>query len=130
MAFLQLEYKSKALMRGVTVKVFLPSDGMAGIWNPPYKTLYFLPGYSATATELITYLGLRGQSELKGIAIVLPDGENLFYQDMPERMTFYTLMSEKSLWKRQESYCHCRQSGKIRLLVEYLWAVTVHCIMV
>lgn len=28
MAFLQLEYKSKALMRGVTVKVFLPSDGM------------------------------------------------------------------------------------------------------
>ena len=97
MAFLQLEYKSKALMRGVTVKVFLPSDGMAGIWNPPYKTLYFLPGYSATATELITYLGLRGQSELKGIAIVLPDGENLFYQDMPERMTFYSTYVGKEL---------------------------------
>lgn len=72
MAFLQIDYKSEALMRGVNIKVILPSDGMAGKWEPPYKTLYLLPGYSATATELITYLGLRGQSELKGIAIVLP----------------------------------------------------------
>ena len=87
MAFLQIDYKSEALMRGVNIKVILPSDGMAGKWEPPYKTLYLLPGYSATATELITYLGLRGQSELKGIAIVLPDGENLFYQDLPDRMT-------------------------------------------
>lgn len=75
----------------------LPSDGMAGKWEPPYKTLYLLPGYSATATELITYLGLRGQSELKGIAIVLPDGENLFYQDMPDRMTFYSTYVGKEL---------------------------------
>ena len=90
MAFLQIDYKSEALMRGVNIKVILPSDGMAGKWEPPYKTLYLLPGYSATATELITYLGLRGQSELKGIAIVLPDGENLFYQDLPDRMTFYS----------------------------------------
>lgn len=65
MAFLQIDYKSEALMRGVNIKVILPSDGMAGKWEPPYKTLYLLPGYSATATELITYLGLRGQSELK-----------------------------------------------------------------
>ena len=50
MAFLQLEYKSQALMRGVSVKVILPSDGMAGNWEPPYRTLYMLPGYSATAT--------------------------------------------------------------------------------
>lgn len=97
MAFLQLDYKSEALMRGVNVKVILPSDGMAGKWEPPYKTLYLLPGYSATATELITYLGLRGQSELKGIAIVLPDGENLFYQDMPHRMTFYSTYVGKEL---------------------------------
>lgn len=97
MAFLQLDYKSEALMRGVNVKVILPSDGMAGKWEPPYKTLYLLPGYSATATELITYLGLRGQSELKGIAIVLPDGENLFYQDMPDRMTFYSTYVGKEL---------------------------------
>lgn len=97
MAFLQLEYKSQALMRGVSVKVILPSDGIGGQWEPPYRTLYLLPGYSATATELITYLSLRSQSELKGIAIVLPDGENLFYQDMPDRMTFYSTYVGKEL---------------------------------
>lgn len=97
MAFLQLEYKSKALMRGVSVKVILPSDEMQGKWEPPYRTLYLLPGYSATATELITYLSLRSQSELKGIAVVLPDGENLFYQDMPHRMTFYSTYVGKEL---------------------------------
>lgn len=97
MAFLQIDYKSEALMRGVNIKVILPSDEMAGKWESPYKTLYLLPGYSATATELITYLGLRGQSELKGIAVVLPDGENLFYQDMPNRMTFYSTYVGKEL---------------------------------
>ena len=50
MAFLQIDYKSEALMRGVNIKVILPSDGMAGKWEPPYKTLYLLPGYSATAS--------------------------------------------------------------------------------
>ena len=30
MAFLQIDYKSEALMRGVNIKVILPSDGMAG----------------------------------------------------------------------------------------------------
>lgn len=98
MAYIELQYKSMALMRAVNVKVILPTDGMAGaVPEPPYKTLYLLPGYSATATELITYLGLRGQAELKGMAIVLPDGENLFYQDLPDRMTFYSTYVGKEL---------------------------------
>lgn len=96
MAFYRLII-NRSVNAGVNIKVMLPSDGMAGKWEPPYKTLYLLPGYSATATELITYLGLRGQSELKGIAIVLPDGENLFYQDMPDRMTFYSTYVGKEL---------------------------------
>ncbi len=44
MAFLQIDYKSEALMRGVNIKVILPSDGMAGKWEPPYKTLVFTAG--------------------------------------------------------------------------------------
>mgnify|MGYP005936200949 CR=1 FL=1 len=56
MAFLQIDYKSEALMRSVNIKVILPTDGLSGKWEPPYKTLYLLPGYSVNATELITYL--------------------------------------------------------------------------
>jgi len=97
MAFIQMAYLSKALSREVSVKVILPSDDMCDHHEPPYKTLFLLPGYSATATQLITYLGLRNQAELKGIAIILPDGENLFYQDIPERMTFYSTYVGKEL---------------------------------
>lgn len=97
MAIIKLEYKSIALSRGVTVNIILPSDGMAGIVNPPYRTLYFLPGYSATSTELLTYLRFRMHSELKGIAIVIPDGENLFYQDYTDRNTFYSTYVGKEL---------------------------------
>lgn len=51
MAFLQLEYKSKALMRGVTVKVFLPSDGMAGYGIHLIKHSIF---YRDTAQQLLS----------------------------------------------------------------------------
>lgn len=97
MSFIQMSFCSRTLGREVEIKVILPSDGQAGPWDPPYKTLYMLPGYSASATQLITYLGLRNQSELKGIAIVLPDGENLFYQDIPEQMTMYSTFVGKEL---------------------------------
>ena len=40
-----------------------------------------MPGYGATATQLIDYLPLRAHSELKGIAVVIPNGENAFYVD-------------------------------------------------
>ena len=98
MAYIELQYKSMALMRGVNVTVILPTDGMAGVVpEPPYKTLYMLPGYSATALELVTYLGLRAQAELKGMAIVIPDGENLFYQDVTQLHTFYSTYVGKEL---------------------------------
>ena len=97
MAYLKIEYKSLALGRGAGVTVFLPSDGMAGEVKLPYKTLYFLPGYSATATEIYTYLSFRAQAELKGIAIVIPEGENLFYQDYKERGTLYSTYVGKEL---------------------------------
>lgn len=98
MAYIELQYKSRALMRGVNVTVILPTDGMAGaVPEPPYRTLYMLPGYSATALELVTYLGLRGQAELKGLAIVIPDGENLFYQDVKQLHTFYSTYAGQEL---------------------------------
>lgn len=84
MAFLQMDFQSQSLLRSVNIKVILPNDGFSGKAVPkPYKTLYFLPGYSASAQQLLTYLSLRKQSELKEIAVVLVDGENLFYQDLP-----------------------------------------------
>ena len=51
----------------------------------PYPTLYFLPGFSASAEEIAFALPLRQMSALYGVAVVVPDGENAFYTDHPER---------------------------------------------
>lgn len=105
MAYIKLQYKSMALLRGVTVDVILPSDGMGGVEIPtPYKTLYFLPGYSADSTELLQYLSLRSQSELKGIAIVIPNGENSFYIDRPDRNQNFSTFVGKELVEITRKY--------------------------
>lgn len=98
MALIKLEYKSKALVQSVSVNVILPTDSFDGIEVPtPYKTLYFLPGYSGNSTELLTYLSFRKQSELKRIAVVIPDGYNSFYIDHPERNACYSEFIGKEL---------------------------------
>lgn len=45
----------------------------------------------------MSYLGLRRECELKGIAIVIPDGNNSFYLDHPERMTHYSTFVGREL---------------------------------
>lgn len=90
MAFIKLNYKSKELGREISAQVFLPADLLGKEAEPPYRTCYFLPGYSAGGTELYTYLGFRMQCDLKGIAVVIPEGENSFYIDHPERGMNYS----------------------------------------
>ena len=128
MAFIQTEYKSNALLRGTSVKVILPTDGMAGGVEPPFRTVYFLPGYSTTATELITYLSMRNQAELKGLAIVLPDGENLFYQDLPERMTLYSTYVGEELVEVTRKLFPLSDKRKTPISPESPWAATARSI--
>lgn len=83
-------FKSQSLVRSVTAHVFLPYyDGYEGN-HPPFRTLYFLPGYSADAEDLVTLLPLRRFATEHNVAIVIPDGENSFYTDHPERCTLYS----------------------------------------
>ena len=88
--YLRLSFKSKMLVRGVTVHAFLPfHDGYEDAPRP-YPTLYFLPGYSANAEELATLLPLRRFSAEYGVAVIIPDGENSFYTDHPERCALFS----------------------------------------
>lgn len=98
MAYIKLQYNSLALSGMATVHAYLPSDAMSGtVFEPPYKTVYFLPGYANDALNLMSYLGLRRECELKGIAIIIPDGNNSFYVDHPERMSNYSTYVGKEL---------------------------------
>lgn len=91
MAYIELQYLSTAITRFTTVKAYLPTDAMSGsVFEPPYKTLYFLPGFSNDATTLMTYLGFRRECELKGIAVVVVNGDNSFYVDHSRRLSNYS----------------------------------------
>ena len=88
--YLRISFKSQMLGRGVGVHAFLPfHDGYEDA-QAPYPTLYFLPGYSANAEELATLLPLRRFSAEYGVAVIIPDGENSFYTDHPERCALFS----------------------------------------
>lgn len=90
MSYFTMQYNSKALGRGLSLIVILPDDGMSMVQHqPPFKTVYFLTGYSVDNVSLATYLPFRRECELKGLAAVIISGENAFYQDHPERGTCY-----------------------------------------
>ena len=63
MANLHLNFRSDMLMRSVYPRVFLPDYND---WNdvpPPYRTLYFLHGYSGGALETVRGLGIAADGE-------------------------------------------------------------------
>lgn len=97
MAFITMNYQSASMARSVKLNVFLPFDGNLAQKTAPFQTLYFLPGYSASATDISTAINLTEQSLYKGIAIVVPDGDNSFYMDRPEWNAYYSKLIGEEL---------------------------------
>ena len=90
MANLHLNFRSDMLMRSVYPRVFLPDYND---WNdvpPPYRTLYFLHGYSGGALETATFTNFALYAAVHGIAIVMIDGDNSFYVDDEQRNACYS----------------------------------------
>lgn len=94
MAFLEVNYISEALMRTVTVNVILPSDrltfpGMPKPKTENFKTLYLLHGILGNYTDWVNGTLLQRWAEEKGLAVVMPSGENMFYVDQPKTHALY-----------------------------------------
>ncbi|MCR5343250.1 MAG: hypothetical protein K6E70_07810 [Butyrivibrio sp.] len=101
MSFSEVHFLSDSLKQGVSVCVFMPERGPFGSdAEPPYKTVYFLPGYSGDYASIITMLGIRKQAELKGLTVVMPNGQNAFYIDHPERNANYSKFIGEELIER------------------------------
>ena len=78
MALLQMEFKSKALKRTVSLNVILPVEKFRG----PYPTLYLLHGLTDNYNGWLDYTRIRLWAEESGLAVVMPSGENSFYMDI------------------------------------------------
>lgn len=81
MATLHLNFRSDSISRSVYPVAFLPDYNGWNDVKPPYRTLYFLPGYSGGGLETATFTNFAMYSALYGVAIILIDGENSFYLD-------------------------------------------------
>ena len=81
MANLHLNFRSDSISRSVYPVVFLPDYNGWNDCKPPYRTLYFLPGYSGGGLETATFTNFALFAIKYQIAIVLVDGENSFYVD-------------------------------------------------
>ena len=78
MALLQMDFKSKALKRTVTLNVILPVERFKG----PYPTLYLLHGLTDNYNSWLSNSRIRLWAEESGLAVVMPSGENSFYMDV------------------------------------------------
>ena len=84
MAIFNTMFASESLFRTVNLNVIIPVEtyGKAEMKKPEkFKTLYLLHGFSGSQNDWLDYSDLRAISEKYNLAIVLPAGENSFYEN-------------------------------------------------
>lgn len=94
MAFIQMNFLSKSLMRQVPVNVILPVDkltfpGMPEREDKPYKTLYLLHGVFGNYSDWVVGSRIARYAEENDLVVVMPSGDNAFYVDQPASNNFY-----------------------------------------
>ena len=93
MALLQLEWMASSIERWTTVWVYYPDNTNEG----PLKAVILLHGYQGNHTDFLTLSPVRRLAEEKGLLLVMPDGDNSFYLDYPERAEAYETYIAKEL---------------------------------
>ena len=94
MALLQVNFISGCLMRTTTMNVILPVDKVdfSGCLQPPtqpFPTLYLLHGMLGNYTDWVSGTLLQCWAEEKGLAVVMPSGDNKHYVDIPSVGDYY-----------------------------------------
>lgn len=89
------DIKCKSLQRRTSISVILPADNMhflsdsEEIIPQPYKTLYLLHGLYGSDDIFLANTSIQKFAEDKGIAIVIPCGDNSFYLDNRQAHAYY-----------------------------------------
>ncbi|MBR2354586.1 MAG: esterase family protein [Clostridia bacterium] len=100
MAFLQLNYHSDALKRGVGVNVILPEKaktliGMDGVSASTYKTLYLFHGLSDDQTIWMRRTSIERYAAERGIAVVMPTVGRSWYTDTATGEAYLTFVTKE-----------------------------------
>lgn len=85
MALIQMDFMSTAIQRYTSMNVLLPVDQWQQMKTGPFPTLYLLHGWGGNYTDWVCNSRIAVWAQTRGIAVVMPSGENSFYLDYPER---------------------------------------------
>lgn len=86
MSLIQMDFASAALNRFTTMEVFLPDIPVP---EEGFRSLYLLHGYHGNHSDMLRRMSLLRYAETNDIAIFMPDGDNAYYADFPERAEYY-----------------------------------------
>lgn len=94
MAIVDVNYYSNVLMRQVTYKAVIPTDGpvfpgMDRREKKAFKTLYLLHGIMGNYTDWITGTRVAQWAAQHNIAVIMPSGDNSFYVDQEASCNYY-----------------------------------------
>lgn len=82
MALIQMSFLSTALKRTVPVTVILPVDNTAFLQQKSlFPTLYLLHGLLGSHNDWVSNTRIQQWAEERGLAVVMPSGDNSFYID-------------------------------------------------
>lgn len=82
MALIQMSFLSTALKRTVPVTVILPVDNTVLFREKTrFPTLYLLHGLLGSHTDWVCNTRIQRWAEERGLAVVMPSGDNSFYVD-------------------------------------------------
>lgn len=97
MAFIKMDMMSQSLLRKVPVNIIIPIERITvpGFPAPPpvdkpFKTLYLLHGAFSGYMDWALGMSIQQYAEAHNIAVIMPEGENSFYLDHPERFSYYS----------------------------------------
>lgn len=89
MAYIQVNYFSRCLMRTVTINAIVPAD-KKGNEKKTFKTLYLLHGIYGNYTDWINGTRLQRWAEDHDLAVIMPSAENKFYVDNDRSLEFHS----------------------------------------
>lgn len=91
MAIFNIQYRSQVLKKSTGFTVIIPEEAPAG----ELPTLYLLHGMHQNHSEWARKSSLERYVQKRGVAVVMPDGENSFYHDMALGEKYFAFIADE-----------------------------------
>lgn len=89
MALIQMDFMSNSIQHFTSMNVLLPVDQWDRTEMGPFPTLYLLHGWGGNHSDWVCNSRIAVWAQRRGIAVVMPSGDNSYYLNFPEREEYY-----------------------------------------